>query len=78
MYAIGFINIGSYGMQWSAGSNGMMKIYHKSSKYIMDDTRIMRNLNDEVYLVKDLTQEMLEMNSARFYDAVRAVGQRLK
>jgi len=68
MYAVGFINLGSLGMQNPMGNNGLQKLRNKTMRGWKSELSTMSKCVDEILIVNDFTQEMCEMNQAKLYD----------
>lgn len=68
MYAVGFYNRGKAGMQWAAGNNGLQKLHNKTIRGWQSETQTMKKCVDEIFIMRDFTQEMCEMNSGRLWE----------
>ena len=68
MYAIGWINRGNAGMYNHCGNDGLQKLHNKTMKGWKSELQTMTKKVDEIYIVRDFTQEMCEMNQHNLWD----------
>lgn len=68
MYAVGFINFGNAGMQNPMGNNGLQKLHNKTMRGWQSELQTMRKCVDVIYIMRDFTQEMCEMNNGKLID----------
>jgi hypothetical protein len=68
MYAVGFINFGNLGMINPMGNDGLQKLHNRTLKGWNKELQTMKKCVDEIYIMRDFTQKMCEMNQARLFD----------
>ena len=68
MYAVGFINFGNLGMINPMGNDGLQKLRNRTLKGWNKELQTMKKCVDEIYIMRDFTQQMCEMNNARLFD----------
>lgn len=68
MYAVGFINYGNQGMYTPAGNNGLQKLHNKTMRGWNSELTTMKKVVDEIFIMKDFTQEMCEMNHGKLWE----------
>lgn len=73
MYAVVVEYDTSYGAVVPAGNNGLQKLRNKTIRGWKSETEVIRrNTTGNVYIVKDITQEMCEMSPHRLADYVQS------
>ena len=68
MYAVGFINFGNAGMRNPMGNDGLQKLHNKTMRGWKSELQTMKKCVDVIYIMRDFTQEMCEMNQAKLFD----------
>lgn len=68
MYAVGFINYGNAGMRNPLGNNGLQKLHNKTMRGWQSELQTMKKCVDRIYIMRDFTQEMCEMNNDKLLD----------
>lgn len=70
MYAVNIESFGNAGLRVPCGNNGLQKLHNKTVRGWMKETQIMRKNGGSVYVIKDYTQKMCEMNNAQLVDYI--------
>lgn len=68
MYAVGFINMGNNGMYNPMGNQGLQKLHNKTLRGWNNELQTMKKCVDEVYIMRDFTQKMCEMNQTQLWE----------
>ena len=68
MYAVGFISIGNKGLISPCGNHGLQKLHNKTIRGWKSELQTMMRNVDEIYIMRDFTQEMCEMNQGRLWE----------
>ena len=68
MYAVGFINAGNKGMYNPCGNNGLQRLHNKTMRGWKNELQTMKKCVDEIFIVRDFTQKMCEMNQAQLWE----------
>ena len=71
MYAVVIESYGNYGLIVPCGNNGLQKLHNKTMRGWMKETETMRKCtNGTVYVIRDFTQTMCEMNNGKLTDYI--------
>ena len=68
MYAVGFINLGVFGMHMPCGNDGLQKLHNKTLKGWQSELQTMKRCVDEIFIVRDFTQKMCEMSQSQLWE----------
>ena len=68
MYAVGFINLGVFGMHNPCGNNGLQKLHNKTMRGWKSELQTMMRNVDEIFIMQDFTQKMCEMSQSQLWE----------
>lgn len=68
MYAVGFINLGVFGMHNPCGNSGLKKLQYKTMSGWNKELQVMKKNVDEIFIMNDFTQKMCEMTQSQLWE----------
>lgn len=68
MYAVGFINLGVFGMHNPCGNEGLQKLHNKTMRGWKKELQTMEKCVDEIFIMRDFTQKMCEMSQSQLWE----------
>jgi len=71
MYAVVIASLGNGGLYVPCGNNGLQKLHNKTMRgWLAETTCFRKNAAGQVYVIRDFTQTMCEMNNGKLCDCI--------